>query len=256
MGETSRYSKRSRLRHGVCSCILTTLLFVVTASVAAPRTYAQGTHSGPEEIEWTWEVRPPHPNGALPNVLLIGDSITRNYYPGVVRHLEETANVYLLATSASVGDPRLPAQITDFATMEAVRFNIVHFNNGMHGWSYTETQYQEAFPAFLQSIRSAAPDAQLIWTAITPVRADATSGATNPRIDSRNAIAKTFIEGQGIVIDDQHELMMHHLDLYQDSVHFNKDGAEVQAAQAASVIESVMTRPQHRQVSPGGPSVK
>jgi hypothetical protein len=31
----------------------------------------------------------------------------------------------------------------------AVGFNIVHFNNGMHGWSYTETQYREAFPAFL-----------------------------------------------------------------------------------------------------------
>src|SRR6266849_689738 len=41
----------------------------------------------PEEIEWTWELRPAHPNSALPNVLLIGDSITRAYYSTVADKL-------------------------------------------------------------------------------------------------------------------------------------------------------------------------
>jgi len=200
-----------------------------------------------EEIEWTWAARPAHPNATLPNVLLIGDSITRNYYPGVVRRLEKTANVYLLATSACVGDPRLPHQITDFATMEAVRFDLVHFNNGMHGWFYTEAQYKEAFPVFLQAIQSAAPNAQLIWTTTTPVRADATTGATNPRIDARNAIGRSFIEGRGIATDDQHELMMHHQDSYEDSIHFNKGGAEEQAQQVVSVITTMMTKHQPAQ---------
>ena len=39
----------------------------------------------PEEIEWTWEVRPAASDPGLPNVLLLGDSITRNYYPAVAR---------------------------------------------------------------------------------------------------------------------------------------------------------------------------
>ena len=64
------------------------------------------------------------------------------------------ANVYLMASSTSVGDPRLPRQIREFAAMENVPFRVVHFNNGMHGWDYTEAQYKAAFPEFLRTVRS------------------------------------------------------------------------------------------------------
>ncbi|WP_263383066.1 hypothetical protein [Granulicella arctica] len=50
---------------------------------------------------------PAHVDKTLPNVLLVGDSITRNYYPEVQRELIDSANVYLFATFASVGDLRL-----------------------------------------------------------------------------------------------------------------------------------------------------
>ncbi len=48
---------------------------------------AQSQTSIPEEIEWTWEVRPQVADPKLPNVLLLGDSITRNYFPQVTRDL-------------------------------------------------------------------------------------------------------------------------------------------------------------------------
>jgi hypothetical protein len=210
--------------------------------VGADSLQAQATGSLPEEIEWTWEVRPTHYDPKLPNVLLLGDSITRNYYPAVARRLTGKANVYLMATSASVGDPRLPLQIADFATTEAVHFALVHFNNGMHGWAYSESQYERAFPSFLRAIQDSAPGARLIWTTTTPVKVDASPGPTNSRIESRNAIAKTFVQKAGLAIDDQHELMMHHLDTYQDSVHFNEGGAEIQGAQAAATIEAAFAK--------------
>ena len=87
----------------------------------------------PEGIEWTWEVRPPRPDAQLPNVLLLGDSISRNYFPQVTKDLDGVANVYLMSSSTSVGDPRLMRQIAEFSAMEKVRFRVVHFNNGMHG---------------------------------------------------------------------------------------------------------------------------
>jgi hypothetical protein len=210
--------------------------------VGADSLQAQATGSLPEEIEWTWEVRPTHYDPKLPNVLLLGDSITRNYYPAVARRLTGKANVYLMATSASVGDPRLPLQIADFATTEAVHFALVHFNNGMHGWAYSESQYERAFPSFLRAIQDSAPGARLIWTTTTPVKVDASPGPTNSRIESRNAFAKTFVQKAGLPIDDQHELMMHHLDTYQDSVHFNEGGAEIQGAQAAATIEAAFAK--------------
>lgn len=203
---------------------------------------AQTKSSLLEEIEWTWEVRPAHCDPKLPNALLVGDSITRAYYPGVVRRLSGKANVYLMATSASVADPRLPQQIADFSAAQAVHFSLVHFNNGMHGWAYTESQYENAFKDFLHAIQAAAPGARLIWATTTPVKVDASPGPTNSRIESRNAIAKKFVEKAGISIDDQHELMMHHLDAYQDTVHFNENGAEIQAAQAVATIESVLPK--------------
>jgi len=204
--------------------------------------HAQATGSLLEDIEWTWEVRPTHYDPKLPNVLLLGDSITRNYYPAVVRRLTGKANVYLMATSASVGDPRLPLQISDFATAQTVHFSLVHFNNGMHGWAYSESQYERAFPSFLRAIQDSTPGARLIWTTTTPVKVDASPGPTNSRIEARNAIAKTFVQKAGLPIDDQHELMMHHLDTYEDTVHFNGSGAEIQGAQATATIEAALPK--------------
>ena len=219
--------------------LISNLLILLAGSNSLP---AQATGSLLEEIEWTWEVRPTHCDPKVPNVLLLGDSITRAYYPAVARRLTGKANVYLMATSASVGDPRLALQIADFATAQAVHFSLVHFNNGMHGWVYTESQYERAFPSFLRAIQDAAPGARLIWATITPVKLDTSPGPTNSRIESRNAIAKTLVQKAGLPIDDQHELMMHHLDAFEDTVHFQENGAEIQAAQAVATIEGALPK--------------
>jgi hypothetical protein len=217
--------------------LISNLLILLAGSNSLP---AQAPGSLLEEIEWTWEVRPTHCDPKLPNVLLLGDSITRNYYPAVARRLTGKANVYLMATSASVGDPRLPLQITDFATAEAVHFSLVHFNNGMHGWAYSESQYERAFPSFLRAIQGTAPGARLIWATTTPVKVEASPGPINSRIESRNAIAKTFVQKAGLPIDDQHELMMRHLDTCDDTGHFDKNGTEIQGAQVVALIESAL----------------
>jgi lysophospholipase L1-like esterase len=200
---------------------------------------AQKPVSIPEEIEWTWEVRPPHPDPKLPNVLLLGDSLSRNYFPQVTKDLAGVANVYLMASSPSVGDPRLTQQMREFAAMEHVPFRIVHFNNGMHGWDYTEAQYKAAFPAFLRTVRSlVAKDGALIWATTTPVKPQAFNGATNDRVDARNAIARSFVDALHIRVDDQHALMLQHQDLYQDTVHFNAAGSNLMGDQAAAMIRA------------------
>ncbi|WP_158785488.1 SGNH/GDSL hydrolase family protein [Granulicella sp. L46] len=224
------------------------LLLLIVPLVARPQQSAHVEQTpetvGPvsEEIEWTWEVRPAHVDPKLPNVLLVGDSITRNYYPDVEKKLSLAANVYLLASSTSLGDPRLSKQLAEFWSMEGVRFHVIHLSNGLHGWSYTESQYGEALPLFLTEVRSLAPDAHLIWTSSTAVRDDNATGATNARIDARNQIASTFFKKHGISIDDQHRLMLDHRDDYQDSVHFNEAGSAIQAEQAVATIQKLLTK--------------
>jgi lysophospholipase L1-like esterase len=197
---------------------------------------AQNATSRTEEIEWTWEVRPALADPKLPNVLLLGDSITRAYFPEVGRQLAGVANVYLMASSTSVGDPRLGRQIEEFSKAEGVKFSLVHFNNGMHGWAYSEQEYREAFPDFVSEIRAIAPKAVLIWATTTPVKKETEPGPTNARVDARNAIAESLVKQSGIAIDDQHGLMAKHGDLYLDSVHFNEQGATIEGKQAAELI--------------------
>lgn len=204
------------------------------------RACAQDHSSRPEVIEWTWEVRPPHPDSKLPNVLLVGDSITRNYYPEVQRQLAGVANVYLFASSASMGDLRLLNQLSQFAAMESVPFRVVHFNNGMHGWTYTEAEYKAAFPDYIAKICAIAPGASLIWATTTSVKAESSPGPTNSRIEERNRIAQTFVQGLGIPIDDQHGLMVQHPDRYEDNVHFDEQGSAIQAKQVAQYIRTLL----------------
>jgi hypothetical protein len=206
---------------------------------------AQDQTSIPEEIEWTWEVRPQLADPKLPNVLLLGDSITRNYFPEVTKDLSGIANVYLFASSTSVDDPRLPHQIAEFAALQGVSFAVVHFNNGLHGWGYTEAQFKSGFPIFLQAIRALPGRGKLIWTTITPVKPEASNGATNPRIDARNAIARAFIESEKILVDDQHSLMTQHADLYEDAFHFNKAGSAIMGDQAAAIIRNLLESSRH-----------
>ena len=213
---------------------LVTWLWIFPAVGSAQAAPSASSH--PEEIEWTWEVRPAHLDAKLPNVLLVGDSISRNYFPEVQRQLNSVANVYLFAASTSVGDPRLARQLSEFSNMEAVPFRVVHFNNGMHGWDYSEDEYRKEFPAFLESIRSLSSSASLVWASTTPVKVDKEHGATNERVNARNSIALAFVDKAGIPVDDQHALMMQHLDTYQDTVHFNDDGARIQGKQAADLI--------------------
>jgi lysophospholipase L1-like esterase len=194
-----------------------------------------------EKVEWTWTDRPETVTPALPNVLLVGDSITRGYYPAVARQLSGIANVYLFATSVSSGDARLPHQLQDYFGMVGVTFAVIHFNNGMHGWGYTEPQYAAALPEVVAALRAAQPHAALVWANTTPVLHDSTKGeSTNPRIDERNRLAAACMSRQGIPVDDQHALMLPHSALHSDDVHYNEEGSALQAVQVAATIRRAL----------------
>lgn len=198
----------------------------------------------PEKIEWTWADRPEHPDPALPNVLLIGDSITRAYYGETSRLLQGHANCYLFATSASSGDPRLPIQISEVAAILPHPFAVIHFNNGMHGWSYTEQQYGGGLPQLVATVRKLSPSSTLIWASTTPIRKPTNAGATNARVDERNRLAIAVMQQRHIQVDNQNGLMLQHQDLHQDDVHFTAAGSALQAQQVAELILKALSNNQ------------
>jgi pimeloyl-ACP methyl ester carboxylesterase len=192
-----------------------------------------------ERIEWCdiWITNAEHTD--LPRVLLIGDSIVRGYFAGVERELEGQADCARLTTSRCICDPVFFDELKLVLTQ--YRFDVIHFNNGLHGWGYTEDQYKAAFPRLLDALQQHSRGAKLIWTSTTPVRrreALSELSETTDRVRQRNAIATAFVEPLGLPVDDLFALVIDHPEYYSpDGVHFNADGIRTQAQKVAQTIQ-------------------
>jgi lysophospholipase L1-like esterase len=201
-----------------------------------------------EKVEWTWTDRPVASVAGLPNVLLVGDSITRGYYPAVAKDLSGVANVYLFASSTCSGDPRLPSQLREYFKMMSMKFAVVHFNNGMHGWGYTDAQYAAGLPKMIAALKTGAPGAKLIWATTTPLLHDAIPGgpgtaeATNARIDERNRLAALAMQRQGIESEDLNALMLKHQDLHNGDLHYTDAGYGIAGQEAATAIQAALQK--------------
>lgn len=223
--------------------ILPLALIAGLASLAAaqPANYAP---SAKESIEWC-DIWISHANETnLPRVLLIGDSITRAYYPEVENHLAGKAYVGRLASSAFVSDPALVAQIK--MVLGEYKFDVIHFNNGMHGWQHSEKEYEAAFATVLKTIQQCAPDAKVVWANTTPLKfspvlppPDQTQ-ATDERIAARNLIATKIVQAKGIPVDDLYTPMLGHPEWHSDNVHFNDQGVSIQAIQVTASVEKIL----------------
>jgi len=216
------------------------LLIVSLLLCAAGSVYSAGKArtAKHEDIEWCDVWMPNMTRNDLPRVLLIGDSITRAYYKDVEKKLKGKAYCARVATSAAVGDPVLPMQLHAF--LSETKFDVIHFNIGMHGWGYSEGDYRKYLPEVLKVIRKDAPGARLIWASTTPVRKDREPGPSNDRIRARNEIAQKYFAPLRIPIDDLYTLMASHTDMHSDDVHFNGEGAALQADQVAAEIMKLL----------------
>ena len=199
-----------------------------------------------ESIEWC-DIWISHANETkLPRVLLVGDSIVRDYYPEVENRLAGKAFVARLATSRFVADPVLHKEIE--LVLEGTKFDVIVFNNGMHGWEHSEAKYGEAFPKLIQTIRAHAPKARLIWATTTPLRdgkgvtGDTKAEYSDERIAARNALAAEVVAARNIETVDLNAVVRARPELHSDNVHFNGQGSQILAAQVCAAVEKLLPR--------------
>ena len=195
-----------------------------------------------ENIEWLDVWVPGNSTTDRPRVLLIGDSITRSYYKTVEDALAGKAVVARLTTSKSLGDPGLLAEVE--LVLGQTKFDVVHFNNGLHGWGYSEEAYRKALPALVAAIRKGAPGAKLVWATTTPVR---TAGkvdqldARTDRVKVRNQAAAELMAKEKIPTDDLFTLVAEKPEWYSaDGVHFNQKGTAALGEQVAGQVRKAL----------------
>ena len=191
-----------------------------------------------ERIEWADIWVTDADKDDLPRVLLIGDSITRGYFGEVEKHLAGKAYCARLTTSKCVSDPSFIDEVQ--LLLKHYRFAVIHFNNGLHGWGYTEDQYRDGLTQTVDAIRKQAGVAKLIWATTTAVRdrGDLTKfSERTERVRVRNRIAAEIMKEHGISTNDLFGLVEVRPDWYSgDGTHFNGKGKGAQAKQVAESI--------------------
>lgn len=191
-----------------------------------------------EPIEWcdVWVTK--CTGSDLPRALLIGDSITKSYYSTVNERLKDQYAFARLATSKCVGDPLLYKELD--LVLSEYDFEVIHFNNGMHGWDYSEKEYAVGLKETMDWLLQAAPGRRIIWANTTPVREREELAKLNEertaRVRERNRIAAELARERGMEINDLFSVVVDRPELYCDAVHFTTEGQAALGNQAADII--------------------
>jgi hypothetical protein len=191
-----------------------------------------------ERIEWIDVWVTDADKNDLPRVLLVGDSITRGYFGAVEKHLAGNAHCARLTTSKCVSDPTFNDDLQ--LLLKQYRFSVIHFNNGLHGWGYTEDQYRDGLAKTLEVISENAVGAEFVWATTTPMRESSnleTFSDKTQRVKTRNKVAAELVADRGISTNDLFDFVEDHPDwTSSDGVHFNGQGNEALAKQVAESV--------------------
>ncbi len=178
----------------------------------------------------------------LPDVLIIGNSISIGYTPYVRKNLQGVANLYRVAENA--GDTNKGLERIDL-WLSDVKWDVIHVNWGLHDLKHTIREDQPDVPLDLyeQNLRKLLARLQQTGAKIIWAQTSYVPDGVTPRRDlgddvRYNDVAKRVVkEFKGIVIDDQYKLTKANPENQQPhNVHFTGAGYEQQGAQATKYI--------------------
>jgi hypothetical protein len=221
------------------SLLITLITFTLTVSYQGiAQNKSKKNVSISEGTEWsnTWMVATNKHD--LPRVLIIGDSHVERYYQPVTNKLNKIAYCSKFTTSRSLGDPALIAQLK--ALFFSYKFDVITFNNGLHGVEYSDEQYNSYIPVVYKLFKKSNPGLKLIWVNTTPRRI----GGKRPDFDqynqgviNRNKAVEAFTRSKNIPLVDFYTPASTNLDFFDtDGIHFSKQGVEEQAKMVTSEI--------------------
>ena len=200
------------------------------------------------------EFAPPKENPKLPNVLLIGDSISIGYTLPVRERLSQEANVW--RPTANCGPTTRGVADLD-AWLGDRHWDVIHFNFGLHDLRWmpvkkaaeSDEKVEEArqvslkdYEANLRKIvtRLKKTGATLIWCETTPVP-DKSSHRIMGDEEDYNAVAdKVMREMGGIRTDDLHGFAKTKAQQLPANVHYTTAGSEQLADHVAASIRSAL----------------
>ena len=172
----------------------------------------------------------------LPRVLLIGDSITNGYQEKVRELLRGVCYVDFLATSYAIDMPIYHKLVAMFVADS--RYELIHFNNGLHGIHIAKRTYKSGVKKLLKKIVGKKKVILATSTIVYKGSTKRKDGAWMKRVRERNAALKELAAEFGYGIDDLYEVStkIPFEKRYGDGTHYLVEGYELLAQ---AVVESI-----------------
>ena len=216
----------------------------------------QTTKSGKEKPSWAFT-----PDAKLPNVLILGDSISVGYTLDVRSLLAGRANVFRPISANGKSAENCSGTTKGVQAIDrwlaGSKWDVIHFNFGLHDLKHVAKSGDETATSNMSDPRQAsveryaknlevivrklqATGARPVFATTTPVAPGTISPLREPEVPPLyNAAAVEVMKRHGIRINDLFAFCSPQLQQWQQpkNVHFTSDGSRAIAEQVVKVIE-------------------
>jgi hypothetical protein len=192
----------------------------------------------------------------LPNVLIIGDSISMGYTPVLKQ---------ILATKANVSHPAENCESTIKGVnkldewLGSKKYKVIYFNFGLHDLKHVDAVTKEPsakatdplltdLPTYAANLniivkKLKAAGAKVIFATTTPVPEHPGTPLREPEMPAKyNNAAKEVMKNNGVEVDDLYAFVLPQIKTIQipDNVHFTNDGYEIMAKHISATISKYL----------------
>ena len=240
----------------VCVIAATSLLRAADEKPPAPE---PGSAVEKAKLAWSFESDP-----KLPNVLILGDSISIGYTLQVRAMLKGKANVYRPLSGDGKGAENCNGTTYGLPRVDrwlaaAPKWDVIHFNFGLHDLKHVKKPGDNTISKDLSDPVQATPEvygrqleaivkklkgtgARLVFATTTPVPPGAV-GRTPDEVATYNEVALKVMRENGVAVDDLNASVAPKVGEYQlpKDVHYKPQGYQALAEQVARAVEKAMT---------------
>ncbi len=196
---------------------------------------SEDTEKYMEKYEWSkvW-LDEPSENGK--RALLVGDSILDGY-GGYVKSIVGSA-IYIdtYATSRAICQTNYLKELKYI--LSNGNYNIVHFNNGLHGWHMDIGLYESSYEAVIHMILADKNVHRLILALSTPLTGSEKFIQRNEIVKERNKAVKKLAEKYKLEVNDLYAVVDGIDEIRNpDGAHYLPKGAELLGTQVAKLLK-------------------
>jgi hypothetical protein len=204
-----------------CHAMNATQCLACVSSSCAPGTFGGWGCEAPKSDECCAGGVPLAPNATLPNCLLVGDSVTNGLFPFAAGALEGICQTQHIENVDAANEMACwTSESSSAATGQAVSWDVVHFNEGLHSlWPRVNTTaemqaWAQTLANFTALIQQTNPNATLIYATMTPYPPEwflNPPGEPQQDVETKNALAVSAVKGAGVSrINDLYSVVTSH----------------------------------------------